>query len=916
ADLGADFGTDFDLPSDDAADAASPADDLNLDSFDFGSEPAETDEIDITQNFSGEFATTDIDNPDFNLEAAASESSDFDTAGLDTPADDFTLDGFDLPGGNGESGSGTEAAGSDDFGLDGMDFNFDTDGGDLDFNFDSEESASADTDTPAEGGFSLPITDNPEAGDFSMPDAGGFDMPDGMSDVNFGDFQAGMDNDFETGESDFTESDFQIPGYSDFEMGSEPTTPTLEKKASGKRKRRDEPVKRTELSDEEHALFMKNLAYYPLNLRIEIEELIVSNDFTDEVIFEIIDKVLKRISARQLANQVEKLVDKHIPVPLNYEKRTAGEYEAYKQSLEYQLKNRIIPFTIGGVIAGLLIWLTVFMVGRFVVRPVRAELLYKEGYTLLENGLYPQSEQKFSEAVYYRPVKSWFFKFARGYRDQRQYERSADTYEKLLRRYNYDKAAGLEYARMELNDLINYQRAENIVRRWILDYHINDPDAILLLGDIYLDWATATNDADRYEDARLQYATLIEMYGRTDLYLSRMMRYFIRTDNIREVLPLKNYFYPKMAKPSKNPLEGQDMVELSGYMMEKLYGYLAPQDEFLRSSIEDVRDMLEKTVQQAPEIPESVYNFGRYFVENGNTDSAINVLTVALTQFENCDKKTHQRITRHINTYRLLGELYAEEQEYLKARQLYTEGLDLFIREQQYSALPTNEFFGHLYADIADLDYFISGDLDTALSNYGHAINNEYDTPSIRYRVGYIQYNKGNYREALGSFIKTIGELPSEQNALLALGNTLTLRNSIQAARGYYEKLIDILDLQRAQEGILYPQVQEDQQVLVDTYMKASNNLAVVLSRIATQTGDSSLNGKAMVYLQESIRAWDALTRNQQTMIRLEGSNLAQQNLRYMTLPNSLYDSEIYVSLPRTLLGEKALTQSAVSARR
>ena len=35
------------------------------------------------------------------------------------------------------------------------------------------------------------------------------------------------------------------------------------------------------------------------------------------------------------------------------------------------------------------------------------------------------------------------------------------------------------------------------------------------------------------------------------------------------------------------------------------------------------------------------------------------------------------------------------------------------------------------------------------------------------------------------------------------------------------------------------------------------------------------MNAKSMVKLQESMRAWDALTRNQKTMVRLGGSNLA-----------------------------------------
>ena len=88
-------------------------------------------------------------------------------------------------------------------------------------------------------------------------------------------------------------------------------------------------------------------------------------------------------------------------------------------------------------------------------------------------------------------------------------------------------------------------------------------------------------------------------------------------------------------------------------------------------------------------------------------------------------------------------------------------------------------------------------------------------------------------------------------------------------------------------------------------YLKASNNLGVTLYRLARRTGDSSLNAQAMVNFQESMRAWDALTRNQTTMVRLGGSNLAEQNMKFVSHPLPEYEPAIYTALPRTLSGEK-----------
>ena len=45
-------------------------------------------------------------------------------------------------------------------------------------------------------------------------------------------------------------------------------------------------------------------------------------------------------------------------------------------------------------------------------------------------------------------------------------------YERLLHSFKYDLDAGLEYATMELEERANYEKAEEITRRFVLDHHI------------------------------------------------------------------------------------------------------------------------------------------------------------------------------------------------------------------------------------------------------------------------------------------------------------------------------------------------------------------------------------------------------------------------------------------------------------
>ena len=115
------------------------------------------------------------------------------------------------------------------------------------------------------------------------------------------------------------------------------------------------------------------------------------------------------------------------------------------------------------------------------------------------------------------------------------------------------------------------------------------------------------------------------------------------------------------------------------------------------------------------------------------------------------------------------------------------------------------------------------------------------------------------------------------------------------------------LDLEIAENGLVLPQANVKDYDLVNTYLYASNNYGVTLYRLAKRTGNSALNAQAIVQLSQSVRAWDALTRNQDTLLRLPGSNLAEQNIKYITSPIPNYEPSIYIEIPRTLTNNERL---------
>ena len=883
----------FDAPEDDTGAGAEGLDDFSTEGMDeFSTEGMEDfstdglDDLGLDTLTASDESSAPAEKSDGGEESPVPESSDTDLGDMGTPADLFNMDDIDF----GSSDAKTP-----------VDFNAEDeipDYGDIDgLDSSSEDEGSEDFDE------NQPLetfdTSEMEGMDFGIPDT------DTQLNGGAGDFELGNNDDFAM------EGEFEIPGFSDVTTAKEEKKTKINlassKDAKGKKGKNglDEPdfneaeeaenLPPNTLSDSQYKKFLKNLSEYPLNVRLAFEDLIVQDEFTDDAEFEVIEKILNKAPARQVASMLEKMLDTSIPVPRDFEHRTAEEYEAYKKSLSYQLRNKIIPGLIVGVAVLLVGWGIFNFSKNCIYKPLKANKLYKQGYALLQADEYPQSEMRFEEAVSYRISKKWFFNYARGYREHKQYQRAGAMYQRILNYFKHNKAAGLEYADMELNDLANYEKAEEIVRRQVLDYHINDADGILKLGDIFLEWGTEKDPA-KLENAREQYATLIQLYKANDLYLSRMMRYFIRTDNLRNVIQMQKTFEPR-----EKSLCSDDWAELSGYLLDKYYGPLAPSEEYLRYEIEGLRGLLLRAVKTGPSNPIAYYNLAKYFINSGENGSVENTLQNAIECFNTVPSMKKRDIYKYIDSYRLLGEHYIETTDYLQAQEQFAEGISLYTTERDNAGFEGTPEIGKLYEDMANIKYSVSGDYDEALQNYKYSVELGNDSPSIRYRIGYIQYKNKNYAEALGSFMKSGDGNVKERNLLLAMANTLSLRGDDYAAQGYYNQLIDNLDSEIAKRGMVFPQASVKDYDVVNTYLSAANNYGVTLYRLAKRTGNSNLNAQAIVQFQQSLRAWDALTRNQDTLVRLPGSNLAEQNIQYITHPMPEFEPAIYTDIAKNL---------------
>ena len=660
------------------------------------------------------------------------------------------------------------------------------------------------------------------------------------------------------------------------------------------------------INEADYDHFISRISSFPLNVRLEIQDYLINNDDSELNKMEIVHLIVTDVSLKKIAAKLEDILDKPIPIPKGFDKKSFEEYEQEKKSFKYKFIHKILPAAILTGIAGLLIFSLTVLGRQFIYKPIVAEGIYREGFDAIENGKYISAMNRFDEAGQYTKKRSWYFKYANAFRAKKQFLSAEAVYQRLLFDFKHDKQGGIEYAEMMSKDLRNYEKAETILRRRVLDYHINDEQALLSLGDTYLDWAD--EQPEKYAEAKKTYVSLINMYGDKDVFLSRMMRYFIRTDNLAEVLPLKDIFMGKK-------LASEDLVELSGYLLEKRYEPKPSDSDKLRAKIEDVRELLEKSLKNAPESPEAKYNMGSFFIYNRKPNAAKQYLEEAISIYENSNQMTPRRLIKQLDSMRLYGDLISNDKRYNEAQEIYAKALSKYKDYTAEKLIYPNKIIGKLYENYGDILYFISRnaandyDYDAALDAYENAVKELNDTPSIRYKIGYIHYKKENYIEAMKAMTLAYNEKPNDKNLLYGFGNILFKRGNYFASQTYYEKLMSLLETERMRKGIIFPQTRPDHAEFVEDYMHTANNLGVVLNRLAKQNGDSRKNGRAIALFGESSRAWDALNRNPETMIRSKPVNLAYANIQNAVKPRSIFEPEIYADIPKTLENEKILQQ-------
>ncbi len=751
----------------------------------------------------------------------------------------------------------------DEFGID---FDLEEEGGEEEG---GEEEAFEDTE---EEEFEVPAAEEedfegmemPEVDFESVPPAEGFEIEG----------EEGAD------EEDFAVDQFDLGDISEefsLEEGMEFETPPVEE-AEEEIGEFEEAEERFEVTDSEFDNMRRTLGTLPLNLKMIIEELIAEKDLSGPELKRLLDLLAAGAPAKAIAQAASKITGKKITIPERYERKTGAEFEEEAESFGYIFRTKVLPYLKIALALMVVLGFIGFLSYRFIFRPLRANSIYNEGYEDIRQDEYAEAKEQFDTAYGIWPKKEWFYKYADRYIEERQYYMAAEMYDMLLDYHPGDTRGLLDYAAMESGILSNFAGAEGKLKQ-ILERDMYHYEALIAQGDNYLRWAE--EEPSMYEPARRSYAMLMQEYGATDELLFRMMRYFIRTDKFREIISLKDQF-------QANP-----RAEINPHVYAELGGYLISKNVF-----SEVNDILFRALEVDQTIPEIHYHLARYYEGLEDYAEMDKALSNALRYLQGISPLTTKRLGMLIDTHNRIGRSHYRDEEYIQAEQSYQTGIELYEDAKERRLLGPAPQYGSLYANLGDIYYYVSGNISTAYELYSKAEADLYSIPSIRYKKGFILYDRGDFRSSLIEFYKAAGEFSTDKNLMFATANNLYMLGEYFAAQGYYNHLLDRLEQELNSIPFLMIDEREDHRSLVEYFEKVYNNLGVTLNQLDNKSADPTKFSRSLAYLARSTEYWDMLTRDPESLERSSSQSRAFLNTRSIIYPAGGQQLQIYPNIP------------------
>ena len=636
----------------------------------------------------------------------------------------------------------------------------------------------------------------------------------------------------------------------------------------------EEKFKPVKLSEAQVDKLQDSLLSFPLNLRVAVEDILANDRGTEAQQSKLVWALVEGVSAEDVAGLSGRILKRHIPIPKGREKRTGAALEAEKGTLAYAFVHTLLPILKIGILVLAATAALGYLGWRFVYVPLASNSLYREGYRRIAEDRYPEAETDFAKATALREFIDWYYRYAEAYAAKRQYILAEKKYASLIAAHPKEKRGILDWARLEKEQL-KFEAAVEVLKgapssakadaargmTGLLSWDYLNEEGLLLLGDVYLDWAEES--PAKYEDARRTYAYLLEHFGDKDIYLERMLKYFIRTDRLSEVLPLKTHF---LSDPKREGLGAATLAELGGYLLNK--GLIA-----------DVRDILLTAAKKAPSEPEAHYHLARYFHRVGAPGEERNALDFAVDGFAALPGLGARRTGMYIDSLVWRADFLVKAKEWLSAEHDYAAAAAEYEKALELRRVKKDGRFGQAYAGLADVAYWQRDDLASALALYERAAANGYSNADTSYKSGTILYRTKRYAESLGRFFEAAADGRPSPYLAFAFGSALYARGDLFSAEAYFRKSSAAMEKELADVVAPAPQERPSEIEVLKLYMQSENNLGVALYRSAARSGDARRRNQAMAYLTHAVKLYDQLSQAPAALEGPEPRNLGLENM-------------------------------------
>ncbi|KAL0264048.1 UNVERIFIED_CONTAM: hypothetical protein PYX00_010913 [Menopon gallinae] len=561
--------------------------------------------------------------------------------------------------------------------------------------------------------------------------------------------------------------------------------------------------------------------------------------------------------------------------------------------------------------------------------PWQATNYFKAGLEAIQEGQSEKANEFFQKAYHIRRWDEWFIRYALTYEAQRNYEQAVKKYEEMLtiepfafgansrRRTKYNHDGYLAYSQLRTRQGL-YQEADNLLQA-IISENVRDYEAWLARGDNNMAWADL--NPNRYVDALKSYASVIEMHGDSPEVLFKLLNYYIKTDDETEAYRLYQYIEKKNYKN----IDAVVYTDYAAYLLLKdaqLAEYMERKEKIFRIGkysqgqqalldqeyshilnknvfyLSDIGHILSRSTQSDPTYPLTYYYLARYFKRSQNEILSRQAIEEALKYFYL--KKSLNPSENYINilSFKEMGRLLEDSQEYLSARQFYQKGIELYENLLDLEVLKPAPELSELFA-LQGYSFYRFYEDSQAQLFFEKAIKEGFSDVDLKYSLANIYYLQKEYEKAI-AYLFEIESTPSyrvDTNLLYTMATSLVANKDQQSAIGYYLQLLSILDERRT----VLTQVELHNPIhlhLLEESIKTLNNLGVAELTLAKDLKYREYFNEGVRHLSLAEELFDLSKRGERKEKILE-KDLAALNLAEVWKPEA--QLLLYQGIPRYL---------------